>query len=371
MKTLTSSSWRTGLLLLGAAGLASFPAILPAQVAITGVSFGAAVDSANVTAGNLTFLNEVNPVLSVEAGASGTYAINGALASAVNFRRNTSAGNANATAAYYQYSSVGYYGTATVFGQGDATPTAGELMLSGNLSQGLWNPFANGTAPGESNIERIDFHFSGGYTVQTGDAVVLFDLENYGDLGDGFRIAAYTAAGTVNGVSNAPTAFATTGLLIQPNSMGAAVSTGNTTNPRWISSFTTSGNSLASGQDIQLVDSNSGTAGWSDGFLNGVLIHLSDLGLTAGQTIYGYSLMAGDVSASSANDLVNWNNTAVFRTDTDAATWGNVDFAGFGGQLARPVPEPRTYGALLLASLIVALGLRRRRPAIAAPAARC
>ncbi|MBI2514291.1 MAG: hypothetical protein HYV96_20145 [Opitutae bacterium] len=319
----------------------------PAQVAITGVDYGTTTNGTDRTADNLTFLNQFAPVDYVDS-ALGTYSINGSLASSVSFRRNTSSGNANSANVYYQYSSTND-GNATVIGKGDSSPTLSEVMLSGDLSQGIRNPFANGTSKYESNIERIDFYFSGGYTVREGDAIVLFDLENYGDHGDGFRIAAFTGVGTVNGASNAPTAYANSGLLIDPGAMGDPIATPNGTNARYLVSSTTAGDNLASSQSLTSLDANSGTPGSSDLYLVGLLIRFTDLGLSVGQTIYGYSLMAGDVSTSSGSDLVNWNNTFVYSTTTDSSTWGNADFAGFGAQIARPVPESRLYGALLFA----------------------
>lgn len=331
---------------------------LRGQTAVTEITFGPSLDSTNRTAGQITFLNQVSPVTRIEAGSLGTYAFNGASASSVVIRRNTAAGNANTANVYYSYSSVNWAGELVATGRGDTSPTVSEVMLSGDLSQGLRNPFANGSAGTESNIERIDFHFAGGYTVQAGDAVVLFDLENYGNYGDGFRIAAYTSVGRVNGLSNAPTAYAGTGLLVAPNSGGTQFSATGTNN-RIALSTSSDGDSLASNQQISILDSNTGTPTASDLFLTGVLITFADLGLSAGQTIYGYSLMAGDVSAQTGADLVNWNNPWVYSTRTDADGWGNADFAGFGGTIARPVPESPLHGAALTSFALLALRLRR------------
>lgn len=350
MKSILPCLVRLGALLGVASGLLC---ALPAtgQVAITNVDYGTMVNGTDRVAGNITYLNQYTGVDYVSTSL-GTYSINGALASSVSIRRNTGAGNANSANVYYQYTSTGS-GAAAV-GKGDTSPTLSEVMLSGDLTQGLRNPFANGSSSSESNIERIDFNFSGGYTVKAGDAIVLFDLENMGDRGDGFRISAFTSVGSVNGVGNAPSAYANSGLLVTPGSMGAPVATPTGSNGLYAISTTTAGDSLATSQSFTSLDSNSGTLGESDLYLVGILIRFTDLGLSVGQTIYGYSLMAGDVSASSGADLVNWNNTSVYRTDTNDATWGNVDFAGFGAQIARPVPEPHTYGGLLMATAILA-----------------
>lgn len=328
-----------------------------AQVAISGVDYGTTTDTTDRTAGNLTFLNQFTNVEYVSSSL-GTYAINGGAATSVSFRRNTGAGNANSANVYYQYSSLNS-GSGTVYGKGDSSPTLPEVMLSNDLTQGVRNPFANGSSSTDSNIERIDFYFSGGYTVKEGDAIVLFDLENYGDRGDGFRVAAYTSVGTVNGAANAPTAYANSGLLISPGTLGDPVNTPTGTNGRYLLSTTTNGDNLASSQSITSLDYNAGTPGAYDLYLVGILIRFTDLGLSVGQTIYGYSLMAGDVSASSGSDLVNWNNSTVYSTTTDPNGWGNADFAAFGGTIARAVPEPQFYGGALLALGVLVGTLRK------------
>jgi hypothetical protein len=332
---------------------------LSAQVAVTAVDYGNTVNTSNRTADNITYLNQVTQVEYIST-ALGTYNFDGPLASSVAFRRNYYAGNPNNSTVFYQYSSTNN-GNATVLGKGDSSPTLSEVMLSNDLTQGLRNPFANGSGSLNSNIERIDFSFAGGYTVQEGDALVFFDLENVGNFGDGFRIAAFTELGTVNGVSNAPKTYANSGLLIDAGTFGPAVATPDGTNARYVRSTTTNGDNLASNQSITTLDSNSGTPNSNDLYLVGILIRFTDLGLSVGQTIYGYSLMAGDVSANNASDLVNWNNSSVYRTDTDADTWGNMDFMGFGAQISRPVPEPSTYGAIFVGAGLAFFSVRRWR----------
>ncbi len=73
--------------------------------------------------------------------------------------------------------------------------------------------------------------------------------------------------------------------------------------------------------------------------------------------------MAGDVVPTTASSLVNYNNSAVYPTNTDPATWGNMDFMGFGGQISRPIPEPSTYG-LTFVGLGGALWFWRRRRSV-------
>ena len=276
------------------------------------------------------------------------------------FRRNTGSGNPNNSTVFYQYESTGS-GSATVYGKGDTSPTMSEVMLSNDLTQGLRNPFSNYESNSNNdylttNIERIDFNYSGGYTVQAGDALVFFDLENVGNFGDGFRIAAFTATS-----GGAPTTYANTGTLIAPDSFGNPVATPNGANGTYIRSTTYSGDNISSNQDIGVIDSNAGTPGANDLYLVGILIKFTDLGLSVGQTIQGFSLMAGDVAPTNAASLVNWNNSSVYKTNTDGASWGNMDFMGFGGQISRPIPEPSTYGMMLLGAGIAFFGIRRWR----------
>jgi hypothetical protein len=348
---------RTGMMACCAGTAFLVPAF--GQTAVTGITYGTTVDTTNRTADNIRYLNTYTPVATIST-AAGEYKFDGPLADNVYFRRNTGSGNPNNSSVFYQYQGESN-GVTSVYSKGDTSPTLGEVMLSNDLTQGLRNPFANdgGTDSLTSNIERIDFRYNGGYTVQAGDSLVFFDLENVGNFGDGFRIAAVTSWGTYNGTS-APTAYANSGLLIAPDSYGAPVDTPLGGNASYIRSTTTNGDNLAANQSVAFLDSNTGSANSSDLYLVGIMITFEDLGIAAGTVIQGFSLMAGDVAATSASSLLNWNNSSVYKTNTDSSTWGNVDFMGFGGQISRPVPESSTYG-LIFMSLCTGGFLVRRR----------
>jgi hypothetical protein len=334
------------------------------QTAVTGITYGTLVDNANQTQGGLTYLNRDRPVNTVTTSTLGNYQFTGPLASNVYFRRNTDSGgngtpnqssdNPNNTTLIYQVN-----GSNQAYG--DYQPTAEQVFLDGNLYTGIRNPFANGTGNAAySNTERIDFYFSGGYTVQANDALVFFDVENAGNFGDGFRVAAFTAVGTVNGFSNAPTAYANTGLLVPADSFGGPIN-----NPEGTSSATYNRSTFTNGDNLS--GTASGTTGAGTLELVGILIRFSDLGISAGTTIYGYSLMAGDVAPATAANLVNWNNATYYPTNTDPAGYGNMDFMGFGAQISRPVPEPSTYGAIFIGLGAAFFGWRRlRRSSLAA-----
>ncbi len=330
------------------------------QEAVTGVTYNNITNSANRTVDNIRYLNETATLASVET-ANNIYTP-AQQATNVYFRRNYYTSSPNNSTVFYQYEDFG--SRTDVYSIGDNTPTLGEVMLSGDLSQGIRNPFANGTNYTDSNIERIDFFFAGGYTVQAGDSVVFFDLENYGNFGDGFRIAAFDA---VNG-SNTPTSYINTGFLVVPDSFGNPVDTPNGQNATYVRSTTTYGDNLYdsptkdTNQTVVQIDTHEGALDTSDLYLVGVTVDFSLLGLAPGDVIYGYSLMAGDVSPTSATSLVNWNNSSVYHTNTNSSTWGNMDFMGDGGRVwhQHPVPEPSTYGMIFLGVSLGLVLLRKR-----------
>ncbi len=352
------------LLLAGAllAGLGS----AQAQTAVTGITYSPVVDNTNQTQGGITYLNRDRTVNTVNTSALGDYQFNGPLASNVYFRRNTdsngngtnngSGDNPNNTTILYQNDGSGR-------SYGDYQSSPGNIFLDGNLYTGIRNPFANGSGTAtNSNVERIDFYFSGGYTVQADDALVFFDVENIGNFGDGFRIAAFTGVGTVNGQTNAPTTYANTGLLVPADSFGGPIN-----NPEGGASADYTRSTFTNGDNLS--GTASGTTSIGELQLVGILIRFSDLGIAAGTTIYGYSLMAGDVTPTTAANLVNWNSATYYPTNTDSAGYGNMDFMGFGAQISRPVPEPSTYGAIFVGLSAAFFGWRRYRRNVSAPAA--
>jgi hypothetical protein len=331
---------------------------LPAQVAVTNITYGTQVNNANQTQGGITYLNQDSSVNTVSTASAGDYRFDGPLASNVYFRRNTDSngnGTSNGTGDNPNNTTLIYQVNGSSQSYGDYLPTPEQIFLDGNLYTGIRNPFANGSGTAtNSNIERIDFYFSGGYTVQANDALVFFDVENTGNFGDGFRIAAFTATGTVNGVGNAPTTYANTGLLVPADSFGGPIN-----NPNGGATGTYNRSTFTNGDNLSGTASGTASAGTLQ--LVGILIRFSDLGISAGTTIYGYSLMAGDVTPTTAANLVNWNSTTYYPTNTDPAGYGNMDFMGFGAQIARPVPEPSTYGAIFLGLGATFLGWRRLR----------
>jgi len=254
-----------------------------------------------------------------------------------------------------------------------------ELLLSGSLQNGIADAFANVNTSGDGgpvNTERIDFVWQNGYVVTGDEAITLFNLDPLNNQ-DEFRIAAFTSLGTttITGLgnqNNVPTTYASTGILITENLYNAAklplpvVANGGTPN-----STTTSWNNVqfkdGSGDNFQVgIDKSNAiidnqTTGATASGIGGVVIKLTDLGLSVGQTFYGYSLMSTDVNpGTQASNLVDWRNATVFPTNTQNNTGGTADFITFGAQLFQPVPEPAHYGLLSFGGLAACLSLRRR-----------
>lgn len=337
-------------------------ALLPvaqAQVQITSVTYGTLVNGAdtnNQGNANLDFRNTYTPVTQVGSGI-GAYRFDGPTATSIVTRRNTGVGNSNNTTIFYQY--AGNFNDA---GNeiGEYETSIQNSFLSSNLTEGLRNPFANGNGAQESNIERIDFYLPN-YVVRATDALVFFDLENTGNFGDGFRIAAFSALGTVNGFANAPSTYVNQGLLVAADSFGPAVNspTGGT-NGNFERATYTNGDNLSGAASV--TDIGNGLN------LVGIMIRLSDLGVAAGATIQGFSLMGADVVAASGAQLVNWNSTTNYLTNTSAAGVGNMDFMSFGATVARPVPEPSTYGMILVGASLAGWMWRKRKQAAAVAA---
>jgi len=101
----------------------------------------------------------------------------------------------------------------------------------------------------------------------------------------------------------------------------------------------------------------------------GLFFSLEDLGVQAGQTVYGYSIFAGDVETSVLEELLNWMGSA-YDTET-AASNGGLDLVSGGSafiekdidinDLIIVIPEP---GTLVLAGILMAtafIGLKRRK----------
>lgn len=228
----------------------------------------------------------------------------------------------------------------------------GQLLTSNNIFAGSDNTFANGTTMTTGNIERLDFTWNSGLTVSNSLAFAVFDRGAVG-VHDSFAIAAVTA---VDGSGN-PTAY---GALLK-----VAAGWGGAANP--IADFDYRLFRYSNGN--VLTASTANTEVGNQG-LGGIVITPTDLGLTLGATIYGYSLMAIDVTAANSAQLVDWTNGTFFPTTTDGNTGGGgIDLAGLNGIAFSVVPET-VPSAVLLGAFSVVVSICQRRATRARRASR-
>lgn len=188
--------------------------------------------------------------------------------------------------------------------------TMEDVMLSALANRGLDNAFSN--TPGDvasNNIERIDYIISSGLTlpgaVQGGVGFLI--LERGGN--DPFKIAAITSLDA----SGNPASFAPI-KTISNATWGFSGFNFRTAVMRREANETLFRPSHATGSQP----------------IDGVFISLTDLGISAGQTVYGYALFPNDVpTGSDSNDLVN---LVGFPTDTSGASGeGGLDLMAGGG----------------------------------------
>jgi hypothetical protein len=330
--------------------LALAGAVARAQTTVTAVTTTTSTTAASTTEGGtnpttLTFLNDVRAVSTYVAGGVEYLAVDAA--NNVFVRRNTGAGNANRTSLWMENDAAAN----TVNGTDrDSLPA---VFLDNNLFQGADNVFVNGTSASQSNIERVDFVWSGGFTVAaTTDGLAVFERGAAG-AHDAFQVAVITSLGS--GLASPLTWTFGSVLEIASTNYGANL---DVTNDSTVD--TLAYRLLRYNAGDTLTTHNPGNETGSQG-LAGVHISFADLGISVGTTIYGYAIMASDVTNVSAN-LVNWNTATFYPTNT-ADTSGGIDFAAFGGQRTRVVPEPSVYGAGLLGLGAALLAWRRRRAA--------
>lgn len=286
-------------------------------------------DSADVSVGGITYQNNFATPLTVTT-AIGTYNAGtaGAGADDVFIRRNTAtpSGNANNPGQAVSILSSAS-GGATVYGTYNATMK--DLLLGGNVLNSTWDTFANtdsGAVAGH-NIERVDFVWSNGYTTVGDEVIIVFNFDPIGAQDD-FRVAVFTSIdGTA---SKLPTAYANTGVLVTgtnyPDKLPLPLS--GTPLSSTSTGFRTNTNDDLSGTALNIGDSQ--TVG-----IGGVAISLATLGISAGQTIYGYSLIPTDANASTASNLLDFTNSSLYPTNTaNADATGTADFSTFGGRIA-------------------------------------
>jgi hypothetical protein len=338
--------------------LCACPLLLMAQTAVSNWTLSNSNGTDSTGYSTYTFDNQVNTVNSITVGTS-VKTISSS-ADSVYVRR--SSGTDNNSNIWEVATSA-----SNLTGSNTSAGTLQNVLLSNNALMGANDLFTNtgGTpAPVNNNIERVDYYFNNGFTAVPDQGFAIFDRAANHDAADGFQVAVITGwntttntatsyGGNVVEVVAGATSKYGTALDYNPTVAGS-----QTTFTYQILRFT-AGDSLATLNSADATNTQS---------IFGVYISFADLGIAQGTKVYGYSIMANDVTNVTAN-LVDWNNATYYPTNTPD-TSGSIDLLAVNGK--RWIPEPSTYGAMLLGICGAVAGVRRWRRqhgAVKAPAA--
>jgi hypothetical protein len=213
--------------------------------------------------------------------------------------------------------------------RGEYVNGLGQLIARNNLNTGIENLFVNVINPGDPsiaiNVERIDFVFVGGFTAGANRGFALLErgLFTNGSRGQ-VRVAAITALS-----GGTPSNFSTT---VADLNGGGKPAWGNT------NLVTSAGYDVFRYrvQNDTNLNFHQDLATSTQG-VGGVFLRSSDF-VSAGTTLFGFSIFARDVTAT-GSALANLAN---YPTNTTTAT-GDMDLVVIGANLFIAVPEPGTY----------------------------
>lgn len=226
-----------------------------------------------------------------------------------------------------------------------------DAFTSNNILVGIDNLFSNvgDTNGNNSNVERLDYIFTGGFKASKDAIFAIFDRGTV-TAHDPFKIAAITSLDP----SNNPASYG----VVSTFALGkwgekALVPT---------SKYVIMRDEVGDGEGYLPSDVVTQTIG-------GVAVPTSEL-VAAGTTIFGYSLFAADTKGA-GNQLIDWTNTAYFPSNTNGtnlkALGGGLDPLGASSILfvlppGSSIPEP-TGGLLMLAATGMTMMRPRKRAA--------
>lgn len=183
------------------------------------------------------------------------------------------------------------------------------VMKEGYINRGSDNLFNNDSVSDRTfnNIERVDFVYKNGMATESPSSAGFLIAERGGN--DPFKLAAIT---NIDANAN-PTSFGTV-LSVGTASFGSAIYTAATYVMRKdIPDIVLRPFSLVPSQGVK-----------------GVFITFSDLGISSGQVIYGYALLANDVTATTSAQLLNYSSNTYFPQNTTTAN-GGMDLSSTPG----------------------------------------
>lgn len=281
------------------------------QVSITAVNTSTSSAASSFTYANAGFtynwgLTPNNSIVSVNGFTAGAqnYSYASFLPGTVRLRRvNNAMVTGNYTLVWAQVVTSG-----TVYNMFPEYQNDMEPFFNGRVYNKGTDNFFDNTSANSNNIERLDWILSGGYST-TSPGLVGFSVFERGAVGghDPFCIAAITS---LDGLGNP----ATYGTIVR-------VVAANYGDP----GPTVTYRILKAQNPANLLDAGTNTQN-----RGGVIVSLQSLGITSGQTIYGYSLFSNDlpIAATPAN-LVDFTNATYFPTNTGNP--GGIDLIAVTG----------------------------------------
>jgi len=314
-----------------------------AQSLITGVTLTTNSTAATTNKG-FPFLGTKISLTSITS-SYGTFSNTG-VADIAFFRRNMTV--TNQSSMWYQYTATN---NAVFVGNYDTNYS--QVLLDNDLTSGTDNTFSNPNpnyGPNIGNIERLDFFFKNGITATTNMNFAVFDRGNV-NAHDPFAISIVTG---LNTNTMQPTAYST--LFYAPTNWGSTNALG-----------TVSYRLFRYNTGDVITNSYSNTETGSQG-VGGLSFSISDLGITNGQTVYGYSLFASDTTTGgNMTNLFDWTNPTYYPTNSSSATGGagGIDLISVNGVIfynILAIPEPHTHLLLVLSMIIGWILLRRFSP---------
>jgi hypothetical protein len=336
---------------------------LRAQTAISSITTTLTTGTASTTNG-VTFDNTTLALNTFTTTTGSTYGVDSSVNinnESVYVRRETGATNPDNSSVWYAQNTSNAAQMLAPY-----ATTLGSALLGNNFDRGADNVFANGSKVSDGNVERLDFIFSAsGITTTNQMAFAVFD-RGAATQHDPFEIAAITGFNSVTGAAT----YGGNLLMVTTadyNNLSPTTSTNEVGNFNYtLFRYQNDGNTLGS-PNYWSADTETGNQG-----IGGVMITPTALGLASGTTIYGYSLMAADVTdGGNVGNLADWTNATYYPTNSSDATpgAGGIDPAAVNGVLFRVVPEPSTYGAIFTGLAVAAALLRKHRVKVISRAA--
>ncbi len=210
----------------------------------------------------------------------------------------------------------------------DVTSVMETAYNSKNLGVGVENMFINDNSNFDKSVERVDYVYSGGITLNASEGQ---DPDEYGfafferNANNNFGIAAITG---IDGNNNI-TSFGDLVMFGDSDLEGSGLDWG----PANLTGFTNSARLAGNiGDGLDDYD-NTGITGGQD--IGGVFITFEDLGVSQGDTIFGYALFGGDQDNKNGGNAPSGANINNFSSDTwyeqnTGVTDGGGDLYGGG-----------------------------------------